>query len=471
VWVVHEILDATKGHLTGKPAEVSVVSTDSRTIGASGLFVALTGDRFDGHDFVEAALQHGAAGALVSRTEAARRHAEWGKWESAHFFIGVDDPLLALQQMAAWHRRRFSIPLIGVTGSNGKTTTKEMIASILNQRGAAMATRGNLNNHIGLPLSLLTLTPAHWAGVVEIGINHLGEMAPLCEIAQPTVGLVTNVGPAHLEFLGSVEGVAREKGVLLDTAPCGIVNLDDPLLRPWAKTLPQKWTYTVDNCDPADVTVSRFWKTSDGMAFHLYVHRKDCGEVTLATVGRHQLSNALAATAATLAIGCMVDEVRAGLAAWRPGAMRMERRKVGDVDLLLEAYNANPASMKAALSALAEIASGRKVALLGDMLELGEASATLHFQVGEWAGACGVDRLVAVGQWAKSVADGATAAGVQAVSVYPTLAALEADLRSVVRPGDTVLIKGSRGMKMETLLPALEHHQGASVAPSSGKAR
>ncbi len=456
MWRVREIVDATRGELAGAPSEVSVVSTDSRTVGPGGLFVALTGDRFDGHDFVEAALQHGAAGALVSRTEAARRHAEWGKWESAHFFIGVDDPLLALQQMAAWHRRRFSIPLIGVTGSNGKTTTKEMIASILDRRGPAMATRGNLNNHIGLPLSLLTLTPAHWAGVVEIGISRPGEMAPLCEVAQPTVGLVTNVGPAHLEFLGSVAGVAREKGVLLDTTPCGVVNLDDPLLRPWATTLAKKWSYAQNGL--ADVTADRFRQTPEGMAFRLHVRRDDCGEVTLATVGRHQLSNALAATAATLAVGCTIDDVRAGLAMWRPGAMRMERRRVGDVDLLLEAYNANPASMKAALSALAEIAAGRKVALLGDMLELGEGSAALHFQVGEWAAACGVDQLVAVGQWAKNVADGATAAGVQAVSVYPTLATLEADLGSVVRPGDTVLIKGSRGMKMETLLPAFDPH-------------
>jgi len=452
MWTFSECIEATGGQGIGQPAWVSTVTTDSRRPSDGALFFALSGDRFDGHDFVEAALQQGAVGAVVSQSAFAERQATWSKRTADRFFICVDSPLSALGRMAGWHRRRFPIPLIGVTGTNGKTTTKEMLAAILSRRRATLATRGNLNNQIGLPLSLLELTHAHQVAVVEIGISKPGEMKPLCDIARPTVGLVTNVGPAHLEFLGSIEGVAREKGLMLEMAESGVVNLDDPHLAPWAARLAKKWTWSLDG--PADVSVSAVRPTPDATTFRLHLFDADKGDVVLATPGRHQLQNAVAAAACAVAVGCTSDDIREGLAAFRPTAMRMEMREIGGVRVLLDAYNANPASMQAAIATLAR-ASGRRVALLGDMLELGVESAMRHAEIGQFAAHSGIDRLFCVGQFAQAMANGAKEAGGQA-EVYAALADAAAPLRAALRPGDTLLIKGSRGMAMERILPALD---------------
>jgi len=354
--------------------------------------------------------------------------------------------------MAAWHRRRFSIPLIGVTGTNGKTTTREMLTAILSRRRPTLATRGNLNNQIGLPLSLLGLTHEHQAAVVEIGISKPGEMKPLCDIARPTVGLVTNVGPAHLEFLGSIDGVAREKGLILEMAESGVVNLDDPHLAPWAARLAKRWTYALDG--PADVSVSAVRPDAGMTTFRLHLAGADKGDMTLASPGRHQLQNAVAAAACALAVGCTDDDIREGLAAFRPMSMRMEMREVGGVRVLLDAYNANPASMRAAIATLAA-ASGRRVALLGDMLELGMESVMLHTEVGRFAAVRGIDRLFCVGQFAQAMADGAKQAGGKA-EAYATLTDVAAPLQAALHPGDMLLVKGSRGMAMERILPALD---------------
>ena len=451
MWTFSQCIEATGGQGIGRPASVSAVTTDSRRPVEGALFFALSGDRFDGHDFVEAALQHGAVGAVVSQSAFAERQAAGSKRTAGSFFICVDSPVAALGRMAAWHRRRFSIPLIGITGSNGKTTTKEMLAAILSRRRATLATRGNLNNQIGLPLSLLELTDAHQVAVLEIGISRPGEMKPLCDIARPTVGIVTNVGPAHLEFLGSIEGVAREKGIMLEMAESGVVNLDDPHLAPWAARLAKKWTYSLDG--PADVSVSAIRPGPNATAFRLHLAGTETDDVILSSPGRHQLQNALAAAACAWAVGCTGDDIRAGLTAFRPTAMRMEVREVGDLRVLLDAYNANPASMKAAIATLAA-APGRRVALLGDMLELGVDAAMLHAAVGQFAARAGIDCLFCVGQFAQAMADGAKQAGGQA-EVYAALTDAAAPLRAVLRPGDTLLIKGSRGMKMEAILPAL----------------
>ena len=456
MWTFSECVEATGGQGIGQPRWVSTVSTDSRQPCEGALFFALSGDRFDGHDFVEAALQQGAVGAVVSQSAFAARQATWSKRTADRFFIRVDDPVAALGRMAAWHRRRFSIPLIGVTGSNGKTTTKEMLAAILGRRRSTLATRGNLNNQIGLPLSLLGLTHEHQAAVVEIGISKPGEMKPLCEIARPTVGLVTNVGPAHLEFLGSVEGVAQEKCILLEMAEGGVVNLDDPRLAPWAARLAKKWTYSVDG--PADVSVSAIRAGADTTTFRLHLAGVEKGDVVLASPGRHQLQNAVAAAACAVAVGCTGDDIRAGLSAFRPTSMRMEMREVGGVRVLLDAYNANPASMQAAITTLAA-APGRRVALLGDMLELGVDAPMLHAEVGRFAAVRGIDHLICVGQFAQAMADGAKAAGGRA-EVYAALTDATAPLRAALRPGDTLLIKGSRGMAMERILPALDFTTG-----------
>ncbi|WDT78842.1 MAG: Mur ligase family protein [Candidatus Manganitrophus sp.] len=237
MWSVEEITIGSGGERRGNASvEVTGVSIDTRTLRPGDLFVAVKGPRFDGHDFVAQALEQGASGAIVSRPEFQAREEAWGPLLDRHFLTLVDDPLTALQALATWHRMRFDVPLIGVTGSNGKTTTKEMMAAILSRRGPVLKTEGNLNNHLGLPLSLLRLDAGHRAAVLEIGISLKGEMRRLCEIARPTVGLITNIGPAHLEFLGSIEGVAEEKGSLFEAVRSdgtAIINLNDPHLAPW----------------------------------------------------------------------------------------------------------------------------------------------------------------------------------------------------------------------------------------------
>ncbi|MDC4224887.1 MAG: UDP-N-acetylmuramoyl-tripeptide--D-alanyl-D-alanine ligase [Candidatus Manganitrophus sp.] len=384
----------------------------------------------------------------------------------------MDDPLAALQALATWHRMRFDVPLIGVTGSNGKTTTKEMIAAILSRRGPVLKTEGNLNNHLGLPLSLLRLDAAHRAAVLEIGISLKGEMRRLCEIARPTVGLITNIGPAHLEFLGSLEGVAEEKGSLFEAVRSGgtaVINLNDPHLSSWEKRFsnnlgnkaPAEWTFALDA--PADVTATEIRPEGSEIGFLLTLRRTgEAGRILLATSGRHQVANALGAAAVACALGYRLEEIREGLAAFRPVALRAEVLAADGKTILLDAYNANPASMKAALEMLAafprrEGAASRKIALLGDMLELGTFSAAAHRETGAAAAQNGIDLLIAVGQWAGAMAEGARQAGMagEKMAAYADLPSLQKEFLTSIRKGDVLLIKGSRGMRMETVLPWL----------------
>ncbi len=471
VWSVEEITIGSGGERRGNASvEVTGVSIDTRTLRPGDLFVAVKGPRFDGHDFVAQALEQGASGAIVSRPEFQAREGAWRPLLDRHFLILVDDPLTALQALATWHRMRFDVPLIGVTGSNGKTTTKEMIAAILSRRGPVLKTEGNLNNHLGLPLSLLRLDASHRAAVLEIGISLKGEMRRLCEIARPTVGLITNIGPAHLEFLGSIEGVAEEKGSLFEAVrPDGtaIINLNDPHLAPWEKRLSnslenkaaaRKWTFALDA--PADVTATEIRPEGAEIGFLLTLRRTgEAGRIHLATSGRHQVANALGAAAVACALGYRLEEICEGLAAFRPVALRAEVLEAEGKTILLDAYNANPASMKAAIEMLAafprrEGGSSRKIALLGDMLELGTFSEAAHRGIGEAAAQNGIDLLIAVGRWAGAMAEGARQAGMagERISAYADLPSLQKAFLSSVRKGDVLLIKGSRGMRMETVL-------------------
>ncbi|HZR46925.1 MAG TPA: UDP-N-acetylmuramoyl-tripeptide--D-alanyl-D-alanine ligase, partial [Candidatus Manganitrophaceae bacterium] len=436
-------------------------SIDSRTIRPNEVFFALHGPRFDGHDFIDAIFQRGAAGAVVSRPAFQVRQKEWALFYRYHFFILVDDTLAALQAMAIWHRNRFRLPLVGVTGSNGKTTTKEMTASILSRRGPVLKNEGNLNNHIGLPLSLLRLREEHQAAVVEMGISQKGEMKRLCEIARPTVGLVTNIGPAHLEFLGDLAGVAKEKGELFESigsGGTGVINRDDPYLRPWEERLADRWTFGIDS--DADVTASAIEQKATETCFTLHLNRSgEAAEILLPIVGRHQVYNALAAAAVASALGLGLNEIREGLEQFRPVALRTEILKVRGATILLDAYNANPASMKAALQMLAsyrpEGASSRRIALLGDMLELGGSADAAHLEIGNRAAQLGIDLLITVGERAEKTAEGARQAGMAAVFVHPDLESAQRFLRETMKEGDCLLIKGSRGMKMERVLAGL----------------
>jgi UDP-N-acetylmuramoyl-tripeptide--D-alanyl-D-alanine ligase len=464
MWSVDEILDGCRGERRGNLSiETAGVSIDTRTLRPGDLFVAIKGPRFDGHDFVAQALDRGASGAVVSRSEFQIREGAWRPLLDRHFLILIDDPLAALQSWATWHRMRFDVPLIGVTGSNGKTTTKEMTAAVLSRRGAVLKTEGNLNNHIGLPLSLLRLESSHRAAVVEMGISLKGEMRRLCEIARPTIGLITNIGPAHLEFLGSLEGVAEEKGALFEAVRAGgtaVINLNDPYLAPWEKRLSIKWTFAIDA--PADVTATEVRTESTGISFLLTLRRTgESGRMHLATSGRHQVANALGATAVAASLGYYLDEIREGLAAFRPVALRAEVLEVDGKTILLDAYNANPASMKAAIEMLAAFprreGASRKIALLGDMLELGSFSEPAHREIGETAARNGADLLIAVGRWAGAMAEGARQGGMsgEKILAYADLPSLQKEFLSYLRKGDLLLIKGSRGMRMETVLPWL----------------
>jgi UDP-N-acetylmuramoyl-tripeptide--D-alanyl-D-alanine ligase len=454
-------------------------SIDTRTLQAGDVFIALPGTRCDGHAFIEEALRRGASGVLVSRAWFASA-AIRPDLLARHFFIGVDDTLNGLQSLARWYRSLFNGPLVGITGSNGKTTTKEMLASILGRRGPVLKSEGNLNNHIGLPLSLLRLDLSDRAAVVEMGISRPGEMGPLCDMANPTVGVITNIGRAHLEFLVDLKGVAMEKQVLFDAiGPNGavVINRDDLHLAQWEGQARERWTYAIEN--DADLTATDIEHHANGTTFTLQLNRHDGGgggkqKIVLNLLGRHQVYNAMAASAAALALGYEFHEIREGLRLVHSPVMRGEVIEVEGASVYLDAYNANPESNRIALQVLADFWSTerrapvtvawsgeerrkekrefRKVAVLGDMLELGEAAKGAHLELGRRVAQHRVDRLIAVGRWSLSIAEGAKEGGMatEAISAYEALSQI--DLRNEIHKGDVVLIKGSRGMKMERAL-------------------
>ncbi|MDH4164379.1 MAG: UDP-N-acetylmuramoyl-tripeptide--D-alanyl-D-alanine ligase [Nitrospirota bacterium] len=436
--------------------EIKGVSIDSRTIGKGELFIAIRGDRFDGHDFVEEVLRKGACGALVERSALETGHPGLGGRPDIY---PVEDTLRSLQELSLMHRNRFTIPLVAVTGSNGKTTTKEMLAAILLHQGPVLKNEGNLNNHIGVPLTLLKLGPAHRAAVIELGMSNFGEIELLTRLARPDVGVITNIGPAHLEFLKSTDGVARAKGELLETMRSdgtAVLNADDQYFDA-LRTRFRGRTISFGIDRPADVRASDLRQTVAGTEFALHAGGRSF-PVRLAAAGRHNVSNALAAAAAAVALGMTPETVQAGLEKFRPVTMRSEVREVRGISVIADCYNANPASMAAAITLLASLRrqGGLAIAVLGDMLELGEGGAAAHQAVGGAAAAAGLDLLIVLGAQQQQVFGGARSGGMAADRMLPADSAERAAalLRERARPGDTVLIKGSRGMKMEKVLEA-----------------
>lgn len=453
----HELASATGGRWIGAaPAAVAGVSTDTRSIAAGSAFVALRGERFDGHDFLAEAARAGAACAVVARDRAPSAPAGLPA-------LAVDDTLVALGAIARHHRLRFALPVVGVTGSNGKTTTREMIAAILTTRGPVLKTEGNLNNEVGVPLTLLRLGPAHTAAVVEMGMNHRGEIARLTAIAEPRVGVVTNAFPAHLEGLGTVDGVAEAKGELYKGLPAdGVVvaNADDPrMLHRARKSGRRVVTFSGGTDRDADVVVLDFLsRDPSGSRFLLGIGTKEV-EVRLPLVGDHNAVNAAAAAAAALALGCTDREIVRGLGEVRPVGRRLRIERLPSGVLLVDdCYNANPASMKAALRTARQLAGeGRALAVLGDMLELGPTEDDLHRELGRDAASAGLAALGAFGPRARLARDAAVAAGMPSSDTFHTEdpQALVALVRERLRPGDVLLVKGSRGMKLERLVEAL----------------
>ncbi len=465
LWTIDDLLEGCPGGLEGTAPENAAcegISIDTRTIKKNNLFFALSGPHFDGHHFVATALQKGCSGAVVSRAAFAQQKNEWLSHKPGRFFILVDDPLQALQSLAGWHRQRFTLPLIAITGSNGKTTVKEMTAGILKRRGPVLKTEGNFNNHIGLPLTLLRLTEEHHSAVIEMGINQKGEMARLCDIARPTMGLITNIGPAHLEGLGNLEGVAQEKTVLfekLQNTGTAIINMDDVFLKSWTDQVATQWTYGLaSNVGAYDLSADHIVCESKTTAFTLHQNRSgESLSVTLPAPGHHHVSNALAAASISAALDMPIKQIAEGLSDFQPLSQRTQILKTGGITLIFDAYNANPASVEAALDLLAKQAqeTGKRIAILGDMFELGDYSETAHHRIGQSVAAHGIDGLIALGQYAETLASGARAGGLpeKAVSVHQDFKGLKTVLNKQIKAGDTLLIKGSRGMKLERLLP------------------
>src|SRR5579863_668731 len=376
MFLLEEIAPVIRGEYLSpvRGGEVPRVSIDSRTILPGELFFAISGERFDGHDFLATVVERGGRAAVVRRTWWAEQGDEMRRRLSGITLIGCDDPLTGLQEMAAWHRRRLSAAIIGITGSNGKTTTKEMSASILSQKSAVLKSEGNFNNHIGLPLTLLRMTSNHRVAVVEMGINHPGEMELLCRIASPDMALITNIGEAHLEFFKDLAGVAKAKGTLFEAISqqgWALINLDDPHIRPWEQRVKRHLTFSASQ--EADVRLSSIQGDQNGMSFNLRFKAEGEARVHLASFGFHQARNALAAATIALGIGRLVgkelaltaQEIASGLAAFRPVSMRSQIISLGKFTIFFDAYNANPGSMRAALEALGYFKSRRIVAVLG----------------------------------------------------------------------------------------------------------
>ncbi|HEY3380038.1 MAG TPA: UDP-N-acetylmuramoyl-tripeptide--D-alanyl-D-alanine ligase [Armatimonadota bacterium] len=449
-----QVLSATGGQLlvSGR-STFTGISTDTRTLQPGDLYIALRGERVNGHDYLAQAREKGAAGALIQDRVPGvhRRSTTTGDWS----IIEVTDTLYALGQLACLHRRRFNIPIIGITGSAGKTTTKEMTAAILAQSRTVLKSPGNFNNEIGLPLTLFRLNKEHQAAVLEFGMRGRGQIGYLASTALPTVGVVTNIGQSHLELLGSQEEIALAKAELLDEmssrSTAILPKLDPffPLLRAHALGP----VITVGDDADCDIWVSAVLLGEDGCARFTLQTPGESIPVSLAAPGRHQVWNALAAAAATLAVGVTLDEIQRGLAEYVPetGRMRMLQAPRGFF-VVDDTYNANPTAMRATLDFLAETPGQRKVAVLGDMRELGPTEHEIHRALGAYAMAQHIDTLLATGDLGRDYVTGAQDSRAQ---WYPDHAALTAAALALLAPGDVVLVKGSRAMQMEEVVAAL----------------
>ncbi|MCZ7587198.1 MAG: UDP-N-acetylmuramoyl-tripeptide--D-alanyl-D-alanine ligase [Deltaproteobacteria bacterium] len=463
LWNVDWILRATGGHvLAGPPGIRDVdfpkISTDSRTIGADEIFVPLDGPQFDGHDYISDAVQKGASCVLVRRGFPVH-----DVLAQSAVFIEVDDTLKALGDLAHAHRMAHGIPVVAITGSTGKTTTKDMLGEILmhHYAGDVLVTAGNFNNLIGLPLTVFGLRSRHRAAVLEMGMNMRGEIRRLAEIARPEIGIITNVSEAHMEHLQSIGAIAQAKRELLENFGAdkiAVLNADDERVAAMAGAGAfRAVTFGVDH--PADATAENITALGfDGIRFLLRIGG-ETAEVTLSCVGRHNVMNALAAALAASELRAPMSAIVAGLEAFRSPAMRMRILDVLRVKVLDDSYNANPKSMDAALATLKELAEGgRQIVVVGDMKELGPESPAAHRRLGRHAAKNGAAYLFALGDFAEEVVAGAREegmAGDRAIAAENHEAIVET-LRDLVKRGDVVLVKGSRAVRMDCVVRGLK---------------
>lgn len=441
-----EAAQAVNGRVVGADVAFDAVSSDSRAIQSGDLFVSLRGERFDGHDFVADCLQRGAVAALVDR--------QWNAGAAGPLLV-VEDTRLAMGTLASYWRGKFDIPVAAVTGSNGKTTVKEMLASILRANSAedaVLATQGNLNNDIGLPLTLFKLQASHRYAVIEMGMNHPGEISYLTRLAKPSVALVNNALQAHLEGLGSVEAVAHAKGEIFEGLAddgTAIINADDKFAPLWKQLAAPRKIMTFGLSAEADVSAD-YHLEADSSAITL---KTPSGSVALRlpVPGLHNVRNALAASAAALAMGVSLSAIVAGLQSYGGVKGRLQRKpgKQG-ATIIDDTYNANPASMRAAIDVLAACPD-KRVLVLGDMGELGADAAKMHLEIGAYARAAGLDTLLVLGELSRQMAS-AFGSGAQH---FETPEALAEALAQQLSADTTVLVKGSRFMRMERVVNLL----------------
>ena len=467
---VSDICKATGGRLrAGEPGIViRSITIDSRMVGPDALFVPLKGTQTDGHAFIPAAFDAGAVAALVKQD---MRELVTVRADAA--VIEVDNTLRALGDIAGWWRDRCSATIVAITGSNGKTSTKEMAWSILSRRFVCFRTPGNFNNLIGLPLTLCSVLPSHAVAILEMGMSEPGEIRRLCAIGKPQIGLITNIGPSHLEHLKTIEAVAHAKGELFESLPKGgtaIVNVDDPrTVALISLTRAQVLTFGING---GEVTVGGLCGfNGSGARFTLQVAGRRA-EVRLALPGKHFVSNALAAAAIARALDIDIHDIVAGLGSFRGVPGRMELLSVGTVRIINDSYNANPASMHQALQVLASLPGARRrIAVLGDMLELGEHSAEYHRELGTTVAGLGIDYLFVTGEFALETRMGAQAGGMPAERIVcrDDAADLGRALLNIMDSGDAILVKGSRGVRMERVIEVLHNKRRDNTAsPQAG---
>jgi len=428
-------------------------SIDSRTIAKGDLFFAVKGERMDGHNYVEQALGKGAVAAVVRKDQIAR-------YSVKTQLLAVDDTLLALQTLGTAVRRLWGKPLVGVTGSTGKTTTKEAIAHVLSSRFHVLKSKGNFNNHFGLPLTLLRIEPEHDIAIIEMGMSHAGEIAALARIAHPEIGVVTNVAPVHLEFFASIADIARAKYELIEALPAhgtAVLNADDEYVSQFSREFNGKVAMYGLRAS-ADVRAENIEdRGATGSTFDLVV--ESCREkVTLPLVGRHNINNALAAVAVGLERGLIPSEMAGALASLAPAEKRGQVVKIGNVTVINDCYNSNPKALNAMVDALANMPAKRRIVVAGEMLELGPTGEKLHLEAGLHMAKKKIDFLLGVRGLARHAADAAKRLGVQAEFVATPEEAGQWLARQT-RDGDVVLLKASRGVKLERALDVWKSRQ------------
>lgn len=436
--------------VSGDPhREVSVVCTDSRKLGAGDLFIALRGEKFDAHTFVAEAARLGAAAAIVEHVTP--------DLPASFGVIRVANSLVALQRLSAGYRQSLSLKVVGITGSNGKTSTKDLTAAVLGQRYRVTKTEGNFNNHIGLPLTMLRARGSDEVGVFEMGMNHPGEIAPLAELAKPDLAIITNIGVAHIEFMKTREAIALEKGMLAEALPTSgtvILSAEDDFSESIAARTSAR--AVLAGIGAGEVQAKALQPGATGTRFELSADGRSVA-AELPVPGAHMVQNAVLAAAAGRALGLSLEESAAGFQKLNLTKGRLEQKIVRGIHILDDTYNANPDSMVAALRTLAALpTNGRRFAVLGAMGELGGEAERGHRRVGEVAARERIDCLITVGASAAWIADSAQRGGIAQVQQTETIEQATALLGQLARSGDIVLIKGSRSAKMERIVEGLQ---------------